>query len=62
MRESRFEVICPWCGHVYDITDYWDCDLGKYNETCEECGKPFVLRVEPIYVTEKPESMCQEGE
>ena len=19
MRESRFEVICPWCGHVYDM-------------------------------------------
>lgn len=61
-QKSQIDVICPWCGHIHELSYTWQFDLGRYNETCQACGKPFTLRVEPIYIAEKPESMYKKGE
>lgn len=57
---STDEVVCPWCGHVYQ--DSWE--FFRRGETegkarCEQCNKPFFIwqEMQVTYTTAKKEKV-----
>ena len=55
------DMICPWCGHVYEPEHSWAyIDVGAEEEVeCECCGKKFDVEVEnhPRFSTKR--SLCE---
>lgn len=47
---SESEVICPWCGEIYEIDDEWYLyQEGEHNLECPFCQKHFVLTTNVSY-------------
>lgn len=47
---SEAEVICPWCGEIYEIDDEWHLyQEGEHNLECPCCQKRFVLTTNVSY-------------
>ena len=51
------KMICPYCGHVVDDTEYHASPDSDSTGTCDECGKEFDLEIEysASYYTKKQE-------
>lgn len=48
--DCESEIICPWCGEIYEIEDNYDLyQDGEHEVECGACDRKFIVTVNVSY-------------